>query len=86
MWNSMKHCFLTDKTHKDADKVKLSHAQTLEKSIECGCAKGTNHDRDNVSCEISCVQSFFAYKQPLWENFYEKMSQQGKSDDEIAKL
>ena len=80
------HCFVTDKTHKDAEKVKISHAQSLEKSIECGCPTGTDHSRTNISCQITCVQSFFAFKQPLWENFYDKMSQQGRTNDQIDKL
>ena len=80
------HCFLTDKTHKDAQAVQISEAQTLEKSIECGCEDGSHHDQRNITCQITAVQSFFAYKQPLWENFYEKMKLEGKDNAEINLL
>ena len=80
------HCFLTDKSLKDADKVRKSEAQTLEKSIECGCTEGTNHDETNVTCQISAIQSFFAYKEPLWENFYDKLKSEGKTDAVINEL
>ena len=59
------HSFLTDKTHPEADMVIKSEAQTLEKTIECGCTPGMDHNRENISCQITCVETFFAYKQPL---------------------
>ena len=77
---------MTDKTHKDAQAVQISEAQTLEKSIECGCEDGSHHDQRNITCQITAVQSFFAYKQPLWENFYEKMKLEGNDDAEINLL
>ena len=42
----------TDKTHKEASKVKTSEAGTLMRSIDCGCPKGENHDSSSVLCEI----------------------------------
>ena len=59
--------FLWTLTNRYAQSVKISEAQTLEKSIECGSKDCTDHDPDNITCQITAVQSFFAYKQPLWE-------------------
>ena len=42
----------TDKTHKEASKVRTSEADTLMRTIECGCPEGHNHDSKSVLCEI----------------------------------
>ena len=56
------HNFLIDKTHNSADAVVRSDAQTLEKSVECGCKHGTNHDQQNRLCQMSGVLAFFEHK------------------------
>ena len=56
------HNFLIDKTHPSADQVVRSDAQTLEKSVECGCKQGTHHDQGNRLCQISGVLAFFEHK------------------------
>ena len=57
------HNFLVDKTHKIADRVARSDAQTLEKSVECGCPKDTNHCQKNNLCQITGVVAFFELKE-----------------------
>ena len=56
------HNFLVDKTHRSADAVARSDAQTLEKSVECGCKDGTDHSQSNRLCQISGVIAYMEYK------------------------
>ena len=66
------HNFLTDKTHRNADAVARSDAQTLEKSVECGCPDSTDHSQDNKLCQLSGVVAFFKFKDAFWTRFEEK--------------
>ena len=59
------HNFLVDKTHKTANAVALSDAQTLEISVECGCPEGTSHSQENNLGQISGVFSCFKFKDDL---------------------
>ena len=42
----------TDKTHKEASKVRSSEAGSLMRSVECGCPNGENHNEESVMCEL----------------------------------
>ena len=77
------HNFLTDKTHRNADAVAKSDAQTLEKSVECGCPEGTHHTQENRLCQISGVFAFFDFKDVVWKRFYNKHHKKGVDDDII---
>ena len=57
----------TDKTHKEASKVRTSVAGTLMRTIECGCPEGEDHDSKSVLCEIPYQEEIFVKKDPLWK-------------------
>ena len=79
------HNFLTDKTHRIADAVKRSDAQTLEKSVECGCPDSENHSQDNRICQISGVVAFFEFKDAVWTRFHQEQRNKGLDDKTIRK-
>ena len=77
------HNFLIDKTHRNADAVATSEAQTLEKTVECGCPEGVHHSQQNRPCQISGVAAFFDFKDVVWSRFYNMKKKKGVADKTI---
>ena len=77
------HNFRTDKTHRQADVVANSEAETLEKAVECGCPEGCPHSQDNSLCQISGVVSYFEFKNAVWRKYYAEQRKLGVSNDVI---
>ena len=76
----------TDKTHKEASKVKNSEAGTLRRTIECGCPEGEDHDSKSVLCEIPYWEEIFVKKDPVWKAVNEWCKVKKLSQKETLKV